>query len=480
MKRISKVLVINPPRVDGSPVVREERYEHKDVGSVYPPLNLLYCASVLEQAGYNVSVIDANGFALSPSDIKKKLKQQKPEIVISRCGFDTQSQDLEVLKTAKEYGATIILRNKIISDVQELKNELLLNNSFIDIFVDGEFESVIVNLLKVLETNGNLNQVAGITFRDGNAITSTEKVELVKNLDDLPFPAYHLLPNLEPYHTGILPAPFTLITTSRGCPFECTFCAYGKTKFRVRNPKKVVEEIKWLKQNYGLRSFSFFDDLVALTAEPFKEICRLLISEKLGLKWVACTRANLVAPELIRLMKKAGCVEMALGVESGSDEILKRVRKGITKDDIRSAVKILRKEKMLFYAMFIVGLPGETRETIEESINFAKEINPFYTQFCLAVPFPSTEMFQYYDKNGLLLTKDWSKFSPLASEPVIQTKCLSKEDLIELRQYAYKQMLFRPKYLFSQIRPFDWKWNISGAIKIAGRIMSLLRKKEIR
>lgn len=478
-----KILILNPPRVDGLPVVREERYEHKDVGSVYPPLSLLYTAAFLEKENYKPSLIDANGFNLSENEVLEIIDSIKPEILITRCGFDTQKEDLKFLKYSKEKFNTItILRNKIIGDVEWLKKELMFNNKYIDIFINSEPDSVIVPLIKNIEKYGKekLELVKGISFIRDDEFFTTEPAEPIKDLDSLPFPAYHLLKNLEVYHTGVLNPPFATLITSRGCPFGCSFCAYSKMGFRVRSPENIVNELKWLKSEFKIKSFLFFDDLVGLKKDHFEKVCELIIESNLKLKWSACTRANLLTDKMVKLMKKAGCIEIPIGIESGSEKILKLVNKGITLDDIRNAAKILHKNKMLFYGMAIIGLPGETKETIKETLKFIKEINPFYTQFCFATPFPNTEIYKYYKERNLLLTEDWSKYTPIAPYPVIRTEELSADDLIKMRNYIYRKLVLRPLYLLKKIKLFDWRWNIEGAIKILGIIWRIIRKKTVR
>jgi radical SAM superfamily enzyme YgiQ (UPF0313 family) len=179
-------------------------------------------------------------------------------------------------------------------------------------------------------------------------------------------------------------------------------------------------------------------------------------------------------------MKRAGMNEIAIGVETGSQAILDNINKGIKLEDIRQAAKWCRELKIMFYALVIIGLPGETKETVEETVKFIKEIDPFYTQICFAVPFPNTEMYDIYDKKGLILTKDWSKYFPLSEEPVIRTEALSAEELVKLRKWAYRKLLLRPGYLLGQVRPFDWKWNIMGFRKIMQRIKAVLTNKPLR
>lgn len=501
-----KILLVNPPRVDGYPVVREERFEHKDIGSVYPPLSLLYMASALEKAGEcEVKLIDANGFDLSMNYIRAEMIAFNPDIVITRCGFDTQKQDIEVLKTAKDLGAITVLRNKIIADCPWIRDGIL-KEEIVDVFIDSEPDAVMAGLVTAVkkyrenmtaeqkpgaclfdpdcrtkESWNFLSTVAGISFYLDGAVKTNPPAQECVDLDTIPFPAWHLLPSLDVYHTGVMRAPFGLVQTTRGCPFKCTFCAYGKSAYRARSIENVIAEIKMLKEKFKIRSFLFFDDTISLKKGRTEELAQRMIDEKLDtLEWVCCTRANLVTKEMLQVMKKAGMKEIAIGIETGSEEIQRSINKGVTLDDIRQAAKWCHETGVLFYGLAIVGLPGETRQTVEQTIKFMKEIDPFYTQFCFATPFPNTDIYKDYKEKGYLLSEDWSKYFPLSEEPVVRTSALSAAELKELRRYAYKKMLLRPLYLLKKIRPFDWKWNIEGFAKIMKRIWNVMTNRSVR
>ena len=476
-----KILIINPPRVDGYPVVREERFEHKDIGSVYPPLSLLSTASLLEKEGYQVKFLDANGFDLKLSDIHREIKKYEPEVVMIRAGFDTQKEDLKVLKIAKEIcKATTVVRNHIISRIPHLRKKILQENDFVDIFLNQEPESVVIPLLRTLEKNRNLKGVPGVSFKQGGKIIDNKDAELIVNLDCLPFPAYHFLPSLDVYYSGTFGPPFVTVLGSRGCPFNCAFCAYSKALYRARSAESIANEIEWLVKTYQIKDFCFLDDVVTLSSERMIEISKAIIAKKLKLRWSVGIRANTAAYKMLKWMKRAGCDEIAVGVESGSERILKWVDKRVTLGDIRKAAEVCHKLKVKFYAMFIIGLPGETKETVNATISFAKQLKPFYTQFCFATPFPNTRIYQYYKKNGLLLTEDWNQYFPLNTEPVVRTETLSKKELINLRNIAYRKTLFSPKYLFGQISLTDWRWNWRGLQELGKRMFAALNFKPVR
>jgi radical SAM superfamily enzyme YgiQ (UPF0313 family) len=499
-------MLINPPRVNGFPVVREERFEHKDIGSVYPPLSLLYMAAVLEKnPACEIKLLDANGLDISMDATEDEMAKFSPDVVISRTGFDTQKYDLRVLHIAKNMGAVTVLRSKIIADYLPLRDEIL-TGSDVDVFINSEPEAVVDKLCSAILENKRaqiskeqpgpslddsdcrsnddwdyLMNVPGISFYVNGKVITSQPAKEITDIDLLPYPAYHLLPSLKPYHTGVMDAPFVLIQTTRGCPFRCTFCAFGRSICRKRSVDSVIREIKFLRDKYKIKSFLFFDDTISIDQERLKELAGRMTAEKLNkIKWACCTRANLLSYDLLKAMKEAGMKEIAIGIETGSAEILKNVEKGVALDDVRQAAKWCKQLHIMFYGLAIIGLPGETKQTVEKTVKFIKEIDPFYTQFCFATPFPNTAMYEYYEKNGLLLTKDWSKYFPLADEPVIRTQALTPKELKELRAMAYSKVLMRPMYLLRQVRIFDWKWNIAGALKICGRIIRVILKKPVR
>lgn len=476
-----KILIVNPPRVGGYPVVREERFEHKDIGSVYPPLSLLQTASLLEEKGHQVKLIDANGFDLKLNEIKKEIKRFRPEVVLIRIGFDTQKEDLRVLRAAKEAtNASTVMRNHIISRTPWLRKKMMEENKFVDVFLNQEPESVVVPLMKALEEKGNLKKVPGISFRQGRKVINNQDTQLISDLDKLPFPAYHLLPSLKVYYSGTFGPPFVTILGSRYCPFNCAFCAYGRTEYRTRKAKGIASEIERFAREYKVKEFCFLDDVVTLDPERMIKICQAIIKKKLKLRWSVGIRAETVNYSMLSWMKKAGCDEIAVGVESGSEKILKKINKKESLKDMEKAAELCHQLKIKYYAMFIIGLPGETQETVEESINFAKKLKPFYTQFCFATPFPNTRIYQYYKKHDLLLTEDWSQYFPLSDEPVVRTKALSKKELINLRNKAYREVLLDPKYLLSQVSLTDWRWNWRGLKELGKRIVSTLKLKPVR
>jgi len=476
-----RVMVINPPRVDGCTVVREERFEHRDMGSCYPPLSHLHVAGALEAAGHTVLLLDANGRNLTLDQVKLEMDTFRPQAVFARVAFDCQCEDVAVLRHAREtHGALTLTRCKIIAEADAVLDSFLTRFPFINFFLLAEPDAVVVKVLEVHAAGRPKSETLGAAWLESGTVQRTALPEPESILDRLPPPAWHLLPSLAPYHTGILESPFAVIQTTRGCPFGCEFCAYRRNRIRYHSPETVIAEIRMLHERFGLRSFLLFDDVVGLDKPRFSRLLDLLIDARLNLTWACCTRADLLTDEDARKMKAAGCVEVAVGIESGDSEVLARTRKNITLDQIREAARICHEQGLLFYAMCILGLPGETRDSVRATCRFLREINPFYTQVCFSTPLPNTPNYKWYKENGYLLTEDWSRYSSLYPEPVVRTEALTAEDLSSLRRWMYRRLLLRPRWWLSQIRPLDWRWNVRGARLLAERIIALARRKAVR
>jgi radical SAM superfamily enzyme YgiQ (UPF0313 family) len=412
---------------------------------------------------------------------------------MTRLAFDCQEEDLRVLQTVRTVSpnAITVVRCRIVSDVPELLAQLAAKSE-VDFVLTGEPDSILPllarSLSSILPQKGPLptaelhkaaTETPGLAWFADGALQQSATAPLM-DVVTTPFPAYDLLPSVAPYHTGVFPDHFAMIQTSRGCPFGCAFCAYAAEKYRPRPVEHVCEEIKWLRDKFGVRNLLFFDDILSIQTKGTLELTERMIQEKLGVEWVCCTRANMTDLPSLKKMREAGCLELAVGIESGSETILKNINKGVSKDEIRACATACKQAGILFYGMTIVGLPGETRETMKETVDFIKEIDPFYTQFCFSTPFPNTDMYGWYKERGLLLHEDWSKYSPLSQEPVVRTEALTAEDLKALRKEAYRKIIFRPKYLLSKIRWTDPKWTLQGAAKICARGLALLTGRDVR
>ncbi len=390
-------------------------------------MGLAYIAAVLEREGGEVQVQDFLVSKYRKEKLEAKIADYAPDII----GITSVTMNYpiasQILKHCKEIDQNIIT---VIGGphVSFSAEETLREAPWIDIVVRGEGEHTMLDIV----SGKSLKDIDGIAFREGKDVALTKPRAWIENLDELPFPARHLFP-LSRYLA--LSGECGLIT-SRGCPFNCIFCVGHKMvgrKGRFRNPKLVVDEVEQL-LNYGFRIINVVDDLLTLNRKHLYQFCDEIIARKLKFQWTAFSRVDTVDPELLGRMKEAGCFFLLYGVESGNQKILDIARKKITPEKIKEAVRLSKDAGIKSLASFIIGLPGETKETLRETVRFARELDTYYG-FHLLSPFPGTDVRERAKEYGLkILTNDWLKYN--ANEAITETEGASAADLNEVdRQY---------------------------------------------
>ena len=265
--------------------------------------------------------------------------------------------------------------------------------------------------------------------------------------------------------------PFGAIVTSRGCPYRCAYCSkpvFG-SRFRAQNPERVVEEMIYLQQQFGIKEIAFYDDSFTLDKKRVHAIADEIIAKGLKIDWTCETRVNLVDKELLRKMRQAGCYSVAYGIESASPEIIKTLQKDITLEQVETAVRDSREVGLQVVGYFMLGSPGETPDTIRQTINLAKELKVDFAQFSATTPFPGTELYDIYmrDKKESIA---WEKFVYAGTDnpttPVFDSDKLSREDLQNWTSRAYREFYLRPAYIWQRLRRCtSWgeiKMNIKG------------------
>jgi anaerobic magnesium-protoporphyrin IX monomethyl ester cyclase len=336
----------------------------------------------------------------------------------------------------------------------------------VDYIVIGEGEETFIELLKAIEKKSDLSKVRGIAFRKNGKAIMTKPRPLIEDLDSLPFPAYHLFPSLDKYNWYV-PHPHKKglgIMTSRGCPFNCIYCYKGLFgyKWRARSPENVVAEWEWLVKEVGVEEIAIYDDIFNLSMDRANKIYDLLIKKGLAIPhfFPNGIRAEYVDLPLLKKMKKAGCIRIAFGVETGSKRIMQAIDKRLDFDKVRKAFKLCDQLGIETTAFFVLGLPGETRETMQQTIDFAKELNPTFAQFTTLTPFVGTRVYDLIKKEGKLL-ENWNvKFSSHFDKPKkFELGEVTPELLEEMKRKAYREFYFRPAYLLKNLRPRNLCWD---------------------
>ena len=328
-----------------------------------------------------------------------------------------------------------------------IADDLLLNDKC-DIVIRGEVEFIVPDILKNLD---KLEEVRGIIYNDNGKIIRTEKRPYIEDLDSVPFPARHLLNNKLYTDIFFFGQPTAWILSSRGCPYNCIYCsqheAYGR-RIRYRNPEKVINEMEEIVNKYKIRNFMFFDECFNADNEHATAIAKEIIKRGLKVRWSCGARADLIKAETVRLMKKAGCIEMRIGMESANDEVLKYMQKDITVEEFIKGVEIVKKEKMGFSLHCIFGSPMETEETIKNNLKLIKKVNPTFVSFNILTPLPGSQLYeQYKDKLNL---KNMKNFDLVHTDFSICK--FSNEELREILRKAYRSFYLRPRFLINYLR----------------------------
>jgi len=445
-------------------------YPHTSTSSIeegikVPPLGLAYIAAVLENKGYDVGILDMNAQPQIVHNFEAILREQKPRIVGITCLTPFYSTALSLARVTKgTTNAKVIVGGAHATALPEE----MLRGTEIDYVVIGEGEATTTKLVDSLLNGGNPKKIDGIAYIENGVFHQTNHGEYIKNLDELPFPARHLLP-IEKYQSPqYQQSKVTSIITSRGCPYNCIFCDYRflmGPKFRRRSPQNVIAEIEECIQKYDTQHISFRDSTFTFDEKWISAFCQLLKQKGIKIDWDCNGRVNLVTAKMLQEMREVGCSLISYGIESGDQSILDFAHKNLTIDQSISAVKMTRKAGIQTLSYFIIGLPGENWDTIKKTIELATKLDSDYTQFSLATPFPGTPLHEYAKEHNLIRPGiTWDEFSPI-NKAIMRTEELDFEDLEKALKRAYKSYYLRPKYILRRalrLRPNNIKQNFSG------------------
>lgn len=473
-----KISFINPPYA----YVRGIK---EKVSSILPPINLAYIAAVLEK-DHEVQIIDIEALAMNLEDLKRMISQYQPDVVGITVTTSTLKISLEIARIAKAASpdCKVVVGGPHPTVVPEV-----VKHKEVDIAVIGEGEYTILELTKAIEEGADLKNVKGIVFERNSSMVITPPRALIENLDELPFPARHLL-SVDRYRPSIhrdFRRPFTTMMTSRGCPFNCTYCTahriHGR-KLRLRSPENVVAEIEEVIKDFGVKEVQFWDDNLTVDKERIEQICNLIVQKGIDIAWTCSTRVNLVDKELLKRMRDAGCKMIFYGVESGCQEILNVLKRNMSLHQIRKAFKWTEETGIYTTGSFMLGSPGETRETIGRTIQFAKELNPDFATFFITAPYPGSELYQYALNENLIEETDWLDYETFRGEPwgvpVLKLKGLTREDLQESKRRAIKSFYFRPAYVMKRISKPHFIRYVYRMHHILGAFFSMIAQRRGR
>ncbi len=421
----------------------------------YFPLGIAYIASSLIKEGHHVEILDINAYRWLPWEVERIIEGDESDIY-GLTGLITEYKQIKWLtKVIKKYHPTkkIILGGGLASTC----TEIVLKRTEVDIAVIGEGELTMKKLTETLENDGDLQNVAGIAYKDNMKIYQTSPRSPIECLDSTPFPEWELFPIMVYMQSVKLgfdyPYRTMNIISSRGCPYKCVYCDHSVFghKFRKRSVQNVIEEIKILKDKFGIEGVVFSDDLFIANRKWVKEFCEEVMSQDVKIRWVCNGRVNLVDPDLLNMMKLAGCQGVFFGIESGSQKILDVMQKKIYIEKAKEAIRITRDAGLMAGTYFMIGMMGETEETVKETIDFCKEMQ-LNAQFSFTTPIPGTLLFQKALELGKItdlgsLLERWDKWN---DNLVLNLTEIPDKELIHLKMIAEEQIRFA---LFRNVSP---------------------------
>ena len=451
----------------------------KAVINIVPPLGLAYLAAVLEKEGVDVSIVDGSR-GLSLAEVMNELQAYGPDIVGISCTTPTFKDALELAEAVRQAfpKAIIILGGPHVTAIPQAA---MLEKAF-DIGVLGEGEITLLELAREIEDKGNLNkidleQINGLAFRQNGHIVVTPPRERIKDLDSLPRPAWHLLPPLSAYRptpASYRKLPLAVVMTSRGCPYGCTFCDRGVfgNYTRAHSPERVLEEVEELIHRYGVREIRFFDDTFTFNHKRVEKVCEMILERGLHFPWTCLTRVNVVDKALLGLMKEAGCWQVLYGLESGDPRMLKLLNKGSSVEQNARAVHWALEVGLGVRGDFIIGTPGETMESLENTLAFAKGVGLDYAHFNKFVPFPGTELYERLVREGYEF--DVKNLPPIVDHAAIMyvPDGLTRKQLKNFLDRAHREFYLRPTHVIRRLlRTGSWDELVGqakGAMAIIG------------
>ena len=397
-------------------------------------------------------VVDGNVEKLTLDDLLRDIGERRAGLVVVNSGFPSIDGDMAVAKAIKErFPQTKIAAFGVYFTM--LEKQGLENYPFLDFTLVGEPEDTLEELLAALDDGAaDLRAIRGLAWHAAEGIVFNAPRPLIEDLDRLPLPDRSFLKN-DRYRLPHNNRVFTLIPSGRGCPYVCTCCivnAYYGRKARKRSVEGIIREIQECVSKYGIDEFLFWEEVFMLDKNHVLAVCQAIEAAGLKIHWAATMRVTNVEEDVLRAMKRAGCYLLGLGIESSSQTILDNVKKRQTVEDTRRAVACCRKVGIQSMGHFIFGLPGESKETAEQTIRFMLDLDLDYMQSYSAVPFPKTELGELAKARGWIRADRWSQYDT-GGDSIMCTDQLTCEDVTLFRKRAYRRFYFRPTYIFRQM-----------------------------
>ena len=500
------ILLVNPPTPDGGLWIRTQHRVGRRTREemVWPQVSLAQMAALLHPT-YKVAIIDANAERMRWPEFIRLLDKYQPRYYLTQLTAPTLENDMQGCFHARARGARTIAFGTHLTPIPV---ETMRPYPSLDFGLFGEPDLTLRDLLDHLEGrlaerppevqciferadptyrpsllpdgSADLAGIKGLVWRRGSEIVVNQPRPFIAELDDLPIPMHELLP-LNKYRMPLIKGPFTFIVTSRGCTAGCTFCIkhvsyqYG---VRVRSPKLMMEEM-WQLKRLGIHNIHMYADLFTVSRDQVIELCQRMIEEQINIKWTANSRVDYVDEEMLTLMGMAGCHFMSWGIESANEHVLRRAHKGIDIDKVERALRWSKKAGIMNWGYFIIGLPGETEDSIRETIRFAKKLPLDIALFHVAAPYPGTPFFFEVVREGWFRSGTRWEQVDMDKGTVLDYPGLPAERLLYWQRRAFREWAFRPGPLFTYFKMLlSDASTFKTALRVGLQHLSWQREKE--
>ncbi len=479
------VLFLNPPHLDNIVYMKEiGRCGRKSIaGEFWPQIGLAYLAAIAKTKGFKTYLWDGMLPNKNWYNLSLFLRNIEPFFIVMLTSTPTFKNDLKIAYKIREL--YLELNKKVIISMvgthsSVFPEEALISN--IDVVFINEAEKTLSEILEIFKTQDDWKlavknkKIKSIAIKSNGSFYINKESNFIENLDLLPFPARELM-DVDKYTMPFFgKEPFTNVIPSRGCPYNCIFCRAGKVwgkKIRLRSVNNVISEIKEIIEKFSIKNIIFMTDSFTFDRNWVIDFCKKIIDEKIKIRWICNSRVDTVDDEMLYYMKKAGCVLISYGIESADEKILKLSKKNITIEDAEKAIKLTKKYKIISFAYFIIGLPGETEETIKKTFEFAKKLKPDYVNFHIATPFPGTEFYDFARKNNFLISNNWEDFEEEGSA-VISYPELPADKLLVWQKKIMRKFYLSPYKIFKELSTIKSFSELFQKLKAAYKLFKLM------
>ena len=418
----------------------------------YPPLGVLYLASMLKKHGYtDIAVFDGQLYKNTEDAFREKISRLNPQVVGISAFTPTLHRAYRLARIAKSFNRNI---HVVFGGPHcSIYPREVISMDFIDAVVAGEGEESFTRVVSAIDSGNWTGEMDGVLYKKNGEIAGNTNYKIIRNLDALPFPDRSLVPKDRYYIVVDKPGTATSLLTSRGCPFGCTFCKPARRVFTQRSPSSIAVEMEEC-SGMGFRMINLVDDTFNVDKTKVLEICREIVRRKIGVSWSFMGRVETFDKEMAEALREAGCSRIQFGIEAGTDRVLGMMQKGFAVDEARKAIEISKKYGFITVAFFILGFPGETRAEIMDTINFAIKTEPDYAQFLPLSLQPGTKLYNDALRDGKTedIFKNFTLDPAMEYQDIYLDGSLSREETAKLVRSAFQRFYLRKSYIVKILR----------------------------